>query len=158
MILTWTCSVWPCQLLIIKWWVKKAGNLKTHQEPGSRIAELGASSRQKQLSTQKALCVSLLTVCSLCSPQRSWVEVCMLIGTSSCVTQTQSIGRTLSKIRGSILWWCPPTAVSHVSNPVSTSVEDKKIFVLFYWEALLLLHTYTFTLIHSWKLHSEITV
>lgn len=47
--------------------------------------------------------------------QRSWMEVCTLTRTSSCVMQTQSIGRTLSKTQESIQWWCPQTAVSHVS-------------------------------------------
>lgn len=61
-------------------------------------------------------------MCFLFLSQRSWVEVCMLTRTSSCVTQTQSIGRTLSKTHGSIRWWCPPTAVSHVSITQSAQV------------------------------------
>ena len=89
----------------------------TCQNPSPPIAELGASSRQTQY-TLKALCLSVLNVCSLSlsPPQRSWVEVCMFTRISFYAMQTQSTGKTLSKTHVSILWWCPPTAALYVSK------------------------------------------
>lgn len=53
----------------------------------------------------------------------------MLTKTSSCAMRTQSIGKISSSTQGSNLWWCPPTAVSHVSNPNGTHEEnEKKLF------------------------------
>lgn len=78
------------------------------------------------VSIQRALCVcvSLLTVFPLAFPQRFWVEVYTSTRTSSCATQTPSIGRTLSRTRGSTLWWFPPIAVSCVSNTTSRRSND----------------------------------
>lgn len=59
----------------------------------------------------------------LLSSQRSWMAVCMLTATSSCATQTPSIGKTLSKTPGSIRWWCLPTAASHVSYQSKSSIS-----------------------------------
>lgn len=50
----------------------------------------------------------------------------MLTKTNSCAMRTQSIGKILSSTHGSNLWWCPPTAVSHVSNPNGTNEENDK--------------------------------
>lgn len=53
----------------------------------------------------------------------------MLTKTSSCAMRTQSIGKISSSTQGSNLWWCPPTAVSHVSNPNGTHDENEKNYL-----------------------------
>lgn len=69
------------------------------------------------------LSLTLSSISSVSSPQRSWMAVCMLTATSSCATQTPSTGETLSNTPGSISWWCPPTAASHVSYQLKSSIS-----------------------------------
>lgn len=101
-------------------------HIHTHREPGGMNAAGSTSIQTASLS-----------------PQRSWAEACMSTRTSSCVTQTPSTGRTSSRTRGSILWWCPPTAASRVSNKTSKRSQERSYESAALFARKVVLHTHS---------------